>query len=138
MSDSEETEQTGKGGVSPVKITLAVIGLLAIVLTIIAAAVIMFWPGGGDAAEAALAKTSLRNVISAAEIYREEHDNVYEGLTAAKIQNSVSEKVVDGMPKAGQVGIMDYNSDQLVLLFLGKSGREYKATVKAGSIEWDF
>ncbi|MFA5867149.1 MAG: hypothetical protein WC891_04180 [Actinomycetota bacterium] len=121
-----------------VKKTLAVIGLLAIVGTIIAVAAIMFWPSGGNAAEKALAQSSLRNVISAAEIYREEHDNVYEGLTAAKIQNTVSEKVVDGMPKAGQVGIMDYNSDQLVLLFVGQSGSEYKVTVKSGSIEWDF
>jgi hypothetical protein len=120
------------------KKVLAVVAVVAIVGVIIGAAIMLYLGSLGDPAEKALAKTSLEHVFTAAETYREENDNVYEGLTAAKIKKKISETVVDGMPKANQVGIMDYNSDQLVLLYLGKSGTEYKATIKAGVIEWDF
>ncbi len=142
MADFEEQErgeEKERGGASKIKISLAVIGLLGIVGTIIAVAIIMFWPSGGDPAEKALAKNSLQHVITAAETWRNAHDDVYEGLDASKIKNSVSETVVDGLPKkGGQVGITDYNSDRLVLVYVGTSGLEYKATVKSGSIEWDF
>lgn len=93
----------------------------------------------GSAAEHAQAKAAFRKVIAAAETYRQGHDNVYEEITAAKIQSSAgSIKVVDGYPKVGEVGISDYNSKRLVLMYLGKSGQEYVATVESGTVEYDF
>jgi hypothetical protein len=133
-----EEEYIEEERLSPWKIALAVIAVIGLVGTVIAVGTVMFLNSRGDPAEKALAKTSLQHVVTAAEAYRDDNDNVYEGLTAAKIKKAVSETVVDGTPKAGQVGIMDYNSDQLVLLYTGKSGTQYKATIKAGVIEWGF
>lgn len=139
MSDIEEQKLLQKTDrISPWAIGFAIIAIVGIVAVIIAVAVTMFLGSSSDPAEKALAKTSLQHVIAATEVYRNENDDVYEGLTAAKIKKSFSETVIDGMPKPKQVGIMDYNSDQLVLIYLGRSGREYKAIVKSGSIEWDF
>jgi hypothetical protein len=123
---------------TPLKVILAIIALVAIVGAIIGVAVVMYWPKGGNPAEKALAKASLEHVINAAEKFRGDNDDVYEGLTAAKIKGSLTETVVDGMPKANQVGIMDYNSDQLVLVFQGQSGQAYKATINAGIVTWGF
>ena len=93
----------------------------------------------GDPAEEAKAESALRDVIKAAETYRLKNDDVYEGMTAAKLKDSVSKiEVVDGMPKAGEVGITDYNSQKCILVYVGKSGRTYIATDTDGSIEFNF
>lgn len=116
---------------------------VALFVAIIAIAAYLFTPGlfsGGNAEERAKAESAIRSVVKAAESYRLDNDDVYEGLTAAKIKSLTGGvTVVDGIPKkAGQVGISDYNSSQLVLLYKGKSGRDYKATVKTGAIEFNF
>jgi hypothetical protein len=93
----------------------------------------------GGAAEHAQAKAAFRTVVAAAESYRKANDSVYEGITAAKIKGQTGKViVVDGYPKAGQVGISDYNSKRLVLMYLGKSGQEYVANIEAGNIEFNF
>jgi hypothetical protein len=135
---SNEEEYVEVERLSRWKIGFAIVAVIALVGTLAGVAAVMFLGNPGDPAEKALAKTSLGHVIDAAEIYRKEHDYVYEGITAAKLKANVSETVVDGMPKKGQVGIMDYNSDQLVLLYLGKTGTEYKATINAGTTVFDF
>lgn len=109
---------------------------------VVGIAAIIFVPGlldRGTAEEREQAKSAIRSVVRAAESYRTDNANVYEGITAAKIKDFTGGvKVVEGTPKAGQVGITDYNSDRLVLAYKGKSGKEYIATVKAGEIEFNF
>lgn len=113
--------------------------LVALLLVGIYSSGIMPGFSSGDPAEKAKAESALRDVIKAAETYRSKNDGVYEGMTAAKLKDSVSKvEVVDGMPKAGEVGITDYNSQKCILVYVGKSGRTYIATDTDGSIEFNF
>lgn len=122
---------------------LMLIAWIVIFLAVAGIAAVILLPGfmsQGSPAEKAQAKSALRKVVSAAESYRAANDNVFEGITAAKIKNNAGKvTVVDGVPKkANQVGISDYNSKRLVLVYVGKSGIEYVATVENGAIEYDF
>lgn len=139
MADKKDLQEVlDPNKVSKLAVVLAVFGILSLIIAAGGGLAYLMWPSENDPAEAALARTSLQHVIDAAEAYRNENDRVYEGLNAAKLSGSVSETVVNGMPKAGQVGITDYNSKRLVLVYVGASGRDYKVTIKEGKIEWGF
>jgi ABC-type Na+ efflux pump permease subunit len=112
------------------------------IIILIAVVAGLLIPGMVDSAaspEEVLAKKEINRVVEAAEQYRAEHYKVYTGMDAKELKAIDRQlEVVEGLPTKGAVGLTDYNSHQIVLVYRGESGRDYKANVRTGDIEFDF
>ena len=119
---------------------LAVIGLIVLcIIGILLATIIPSFMAASNSAEKALAETALRNVVAAGEIYRTDNDGSYSEMTAGKLTAiDDSLRVVDETPSATEVGLSDVSTDSYILMYMGESGKKYKATVTNGSAEFDF
>lgn len=119
---------------------LVVIGLIVLCIAgILVAIMIPSFMTLTNSAEKALAETALRNVVAAGEIYRTDNDGSYLGMTAEKlIAIDDSLRVVDETPSATEVGLSDITADSYSLVYMGESGKTYKATVTDGSAKYDF
>ncbi len=143
MVDRENQEETLEKKRSPRMIGCVIVSLLLIVVLIVAgimAAVLLpKYLADSNSSERAQAETALLATMTATESFKGQNEDVYSGMTAAKLNKLITKvKVVDGMPSAGEVGISDYNKEKVILIYVGKSGKNYKATIENGSIEFDF
>ena len=84
------------------------------------------------AAYDAVAKSTLRNAVSAAEIYATDHDGSYSGMNAAALSEiEPSIEFTDGAPDENVVSV-DASADSYSLAVSSKGGKVLKATMKAG------
>jgi Tfp pilus assembly protein PilE len=119
---------------------LAVLGLTVLcIVAVMVAILIPSFVNLTNSAEKALAETAIRNTVMAGETYRTENDGSYLGITAgALLEIDGNIRVVDGTPRATEVGISDISANRYVLTYAGESGYMYKATVTDGSVKLDF
>lgn len=107
---------------------LAILAFLLCVAVILIAILVPTFSAATNQANNALAKSTLRNAVSAVEQYAAENNGLYTTMTADKLSSINTEiKWVDGEPGPGEVGIGDLGEATYMLTYKDSSGQKYTA-----------